>query len=207
MFFFKTNNESTANKKIRRDTLDLIPYKRFVDDDIIELKGDRSYLSGYINLFEITGKSINTMAIQELQNTLSDYGDWIVYYGNDFSIQTTNLPINVDSQIEYLKNNISHVSKLIKVEQGKVNVNKRKVEQLNTRYTLLQRALEKQELIRDQVYNTEYILYIYSDDLNDMKRKTIRAMQGSTPSFNLKVCSKQKKAQILERFYNMNSKL
>lgn len=183
------------------------PVMSIDDEGFIKLakSDDRPYFSEYMNLLQIEGLSLYYMSNDDIINALYEYGTWIEKFGEDFTIETIKLPTDVSNQIKNLQIKLATIESEIKSVINTRNPDKRKVLQLQDQKTIIKQSIAIQELARDSIMNTDYILYIFGDSLDEIKKITRKALGLSNAAFSLKECSTEKKKAILKKYNNVLS--
>ena len=176
------------------------PYKRLTNDTDSFLELIDGY--GYMNILTIVGKDIESMGNAEIQNTLVGFQEWLTKFSQDFTIEATKLPTNVDSQILDLKKHLEDVRSLMKDERRE-----RIMAQLQDRERILLDAIQNETEVKKQIYNAEYILYIYGENREKLREYTRKAKSYGGNDVQIKDVERYVKEQIIEQFNNMNEKL
>ncbi len=164
----------------------------------IELANDR----GYLQLLEIQGKDILNLGHEEQQITLLNYHNWLIQFQYDLEIYSTKLPTDTTRQVRYLTSCLNRTKAKLK----KTN-NQRIRAQLQDQKQILEQNIKTELMIQKQIYNSEFILFLYGKTVKELDDLVSKAMSYGNQDFVPKVISRSKKEQILEQINNMNEKI
>ena len=180
--------------------LKIAPYKKIMDNRgrYIELANDR----GYLQLLEIQGKDILNLGHEEQQITLLNYHNWLIQFQYDLEIYSTKLPTDTTRQVRYLTSCLNRTKAKLK----KTN-NQRIRAQLQDQKQILEQNIKTELMIQKQIYNSEFILFLYGKTVKELDDLVSKAMSYGNQDFVPKVIYKKKKEQILEQINNMNEKI
>lgn len=180
--------------------LKIAPYKKIMDNRgrYIELANDR----GYLQLLEIQGKDILNLGHEEQQITLLNYHNWLIQFQYDLEIYSTKLPTDTTRQVRYLTSCLNRTKAKLK----KTN-NQRVRAQLQDQKQILEQNIKTELMIQKQIYNSEFILFLYGKTVRELDDLVAKAMSYGNQDFVPKVISRIKKEQILEQINNMNEKI
>lgn len=159
--------------------------------------------SGYLQLMEIPGKDLGSLSWNEVMRTIQNFEKWLSDFNTDIQIETTTLPTNTAPQITDLRHHLS----LVREEKAKLAVDSRKYFQLQDREELLLNQIRVEESIQQEIYNTEFILWLFAPttmELDDLVRK---AKTYGNNDFVPQEISYSKKVQIMKQYNNMNEKV
>lgn len=159
--------------------------------------------SGYLQLMEIPGKDLGSLSWNEVMRTIQNFEKWLSDFNTDIQIETTTLPTNTAPQITDLRHHLS----LVREEKAKLAVDSRKYFQLQDREELLLNQIRVEESIQQEIYNTEFILWLFAPttmELDDLVRK---AKTYGNNDFVPQEISYSKKVQIVKQYNNMNEKV
>ena len=67
--------------------------------------------------------------------------------------------------------------------------------------------LSFEEQIQNEMYNKEFVLFLYAPTLNELNRQVRLAMTKGNNDFVPYLLSKEKKYQILKQYNNQNEKI
>lgn len=178
---------------------ELLPIKRIMQNkqEYLELK---EY--GYLQMLEIQGKDLNSLGKAEVQRTLLNYYDWLTQFNSDWTIYTTNLPTNTEEQISYQKRCLNECRKEMRECRDR-----RKYNQLLDREKLLLSAIQTEEQIKKEIYNGEFILFLFAPSVKELDEVVRKARSYGSGEFYPEKISREKKIQILKQYNNMNDKL
>ncbi|MHB9953177.1 hypothetical protein [Ligilactobacillus murinus] len=180
--------------------LKIAPYKKIMDNRgrYIELANDR----GYLQLLEIQGKDILNLGHEEQQITLLNYHNWLIQFQYDLEIYSTKLPTDTTRQVRYLTSCLNRTKAKLK----KTN-NQRVRAQLQDQKQILEQNIKTELMIQKQIYNSEFILFLYGKTVRELDDLVAKAMSYGNQDFVPKVISRSKKEQILEQINNMSEKI
>ena len=180
--------------------LKIAPYKKIMDNRgrYIELANDR----GDLQLLEIQGKDILNLGHEEQQITLLNYHNWLIQFQYDLEIYSTKLPTDTTRQVRYLTSCLNRTKAKLK----KTN-NQRIRAQLQDQKQILEQNIKTELMIQKQIYNSEFILFLYGKTVKELDDLVSKAMSYGNQDFVPKVISRSKKEQILEQINNMNEKI
>ena len=180
--------------------LKIAPYKKIMDNRgrYIELANDR----GYLQLLEIQGKDILNLGHEEQQITLLNYHNWLIQFQYDLEIYSTKLTTYNTRKVIYLTSCLNRTKAKLK----KTN-NQRIRAQLQDQKQILEQNIKTELMIQKQIYNSEFILFLYGKTVKELDDLVSKAMSYGNQDFVPKVISRSKKEQILEQINNMNEKI
>lgn len=180
--------------------VELIDVKRIINNhkSYIELVDD-----GYLQLMEISGKDLGSLSYNEIQRTLDNFEKWITDFNTNVQIEVTTLPTDTTTQIVDLRHHLS----LVRQEKAKLSPTSRRYQQLADREGLLINDLQVEESIQQEIYNTEFILWLFAPTTSEMDELVRKAKTYGNNDFVPQEISLTKKEQILKQFNNMNEKV
>lgn len=184
-----TNNEWIKNSPIKR-IQEKAPYA-------IELSD-----GNYLQMLEIRGKDLYAMGESETNRTLLNYYNWLTDFNADWTIYSTTLPTDTSIQIDYLKKRLS-----VCRDEMKRCKNQRLLAQLKDCEHILRASIQTEEQIQKEIYNVEFILFLFSKKINELDDLTRKAKSYGSGDFLPQDISVEKKKQILKQFFNMNEKI
>lgn len=79
--------------------------------------------------------------------------------------------------------------------------------QLQDQKQILEQNIKTELMIQKQIYNSEFILFLYGKTVKELDDLVSKAMSYGNQDFVPKVISRSKKEQILEQINNMNEKI
>ena len=85
--------------------------------------------------------------------------------------------------------------------------NQRRLAQLRERERLLQYSIQIEKQIQEELYNVEFLLFVFSKTKNKLDEVVRRATTSGNQDFVPQVVTLKKKIQILRQFNNMNDKV
>lgn len=177
----------------------ITPYKRIMNNkgQYIELTEGR----GYLQILEVSGKNIDGLGEEEIQNTLLNYHTWLVRFQYGFEFYTTKLPTDTQKQIENLQIWLyRHKKELKKANNPRIKA------QLQDQISILEASIETEKQIQKEIYNSEFLLFLFGKTINELDDIVYKATSYGNMDFIPKDISKEKKEQILEQFNNMNER-
>lgn len=176
-----------------------LPYKRILKNSQEPLELEEY---GYMQLLEIKGKDIYSMGKAEVDRTLINFYEWLTDFSPDFEIYTTTLPTETTNQTNNMKkhlNDCRQEMKTVKTERHYL--------QLLDKEAYLLNSIHNEELIRTQIYNTEFILLLFGQTAKELDDIVNKAKSYGNNEFVPEDLSIEKKEQILRQYNNMNEKL
>lgn len=177
-----------------------LDYKRIVNtkDYPIEMVD-----GSYIQLMAIRGKDLDSLSEMAVVRTLISFEMWLSTFSADRQIVSTTLPTDTTSQQLDIK---KHLSK-VRTEKGQCSPRSRRYLQLEDREKKLMENLSFEEQIQNEMYNKEFVLFLYAPNLNELNRQVRLAMTKGNNDFVPYLLSKEKKYQILKQYNNQNEKI
>lgn len=177
-----------------------LDYKRIVNtkDYPIEMVD-----GSYIQLMAIRGKDLDSLSEMAVVRTLISFEMWLSTFSADRQIVSTTLPTDTTSQQLDIK---KHLSK-VRTEKGQCSPKSRRYLQLEDREKKLMENLSFEEQIQNEMYNKEFVLFLYAPNLNELNRQVRLAMTKGNNDFVPYLLSKEKKYQILKQYNNQNEKI
>lgn len=177
-----------------------LDYKRIVNtkDYPIEMVD-----GSYIQLMAIRGKDLDSLSEMAVVRTLISFEMWLSTFSADRQIVSTTLPTDTISQQLDIK---KHLSK-VRTEKGQCSPRSRRYLQLEDREKKLMENLSFEEQIQNEMYNKEFVLFLYAPNLNELNRQVRLAMTKGNNDFVPYLLSKEKKYQILKQYNNQNEKI
>lgn len=181
---------------LTKSTLELLAVKRILSQPphYIQLKDDT-----YLELMEISGKDLDYLSESEVRRTLMNFETWLANVHTDIQIETTRLPTNTDPQIAHL----SHHLEAVKMELGRPSLSDRRQKQLGDRKALLETKIRIEEQIKQEIYNAEFILWLFAPTITDMDTIVRKVQTSGNQDFVPEPIRLEKKKQLLTQFYNM----
>ncbi|MEY8436103.1 hypothetical protein AALA56_10015 [Streptococcus hyointestinalis] len=158
---------------------------------------------GYLQLMEIPGKDLGSLSYNEIRRTLDNFETWITQFNTNVQIETTTLPTNTDTQIADLRHHLS----LVRQEKAKLLSDSRRYLQLLDREQLLIQEIQVEESIQQEIYNTEFILWLFAPTTTELDELVRKAKSYGNNDFVPQEITKFKKEQIIKQFNNMNEKV
>ncbi|MBL1126670.1 hypothetical protein F9856_11150 [Streptococcus suis] len=158
---------------------------------------------GYLQLMEISRKDLGSLSYNEIQRTLDNFEKWITDFNTNVQIEVTTLPTDTTTQIADLRHHLS----LVRQEKAKLSPTSRRYYQLEDREVLLTNDLQVEESIQQEIYNTEFILWLFAPTTSEMDELVRKAKTYGNNDFVPQNISVAKKEQILKQYNNMNEKV
>ncbi|MGX9845607.1 hypothetical protein ACR3IL_10025 [Streptococcus iniae] len=158
---------------------------------------------GYLQLMEIPGKDIGSLSYNEIRRTIDNFEKWLSDFKTDIQIETTTLPTNTDTQIMDLRHHLS----LVRQEKAKLLADSRRYLQLLDRESLLINEIQVEESIQQEIYNTEFILWLFAPTTTELDDLVRKAKSYGNNDFVPRDITRIKKEQIIKQFNNMNEKV
>ncbi|HEL1185615.1 TPA: hypothetical protein TVL10_000335 [Streptococcus equi subsp. zooepidemicus] len=158
---------------------------------------------GYLQLMEIPGKDLGSLSYNEIKRTIDNFEKWLTDFNTDIQIETTTLPTNTDSQIMDLRHHLS----LVRQEKAKLLPDSRRYLQLLDRENWLRNEIQVEENIQQEIYNTEFILWLFAPTTTELDDLVQKAKSYGNNDFVPRDITRIKKEQIIKQFNNMNEKV
>lgn len=158
---------------------------------------------GYLQLMEIPGKDLGSLSYNEIRRTIDNFEKWLTNFNTNVQIETTTLPTNTETQIMDLRHHLS----LVHEEKAKLLPNSRRYLQLLDRERLLRNDIQVEENIQQEIYNTEFILWLFAPTTTELDDIVRKAKSYGNNDFVPQEITRTKKEQIIKQFNNMNEKL
>lgn len=158
---------------------------------------------GYLQFMEIPGKDLGSLSYNEIRRTLDNFEKWLSDFNTDIQVETTTLPTNTDTQIMDLRRHLS----LVRQEKGKLLPEDRRYHQLLDREEWLLAQIQTEENIQQEIYNTEFILWLFAPTTSELDELVRKAMTYGNNDFVPQPITMTKKIQIIKQYNNMNEKV
>ncbi|MDO4667065.1 MAG: hypothetical protein Q4A90_04425 [Streptococcus sp.] len=158
---------------------------------------------GYLQLMEIPGKDLGSLSYNEIRRTIDNFEKWLTDFNTDIQIETTTLPTNTDTQMMDLRHHLS----LVRQEKAKLLPDSRRYLQLLDREMILRQELQVEESIQQEIYNTEFILWLFAPTTSELDDLVRKAKSYGNNDFVPQDITRIKKEQIIKQFNNMNEKV
>ena len=197
---FRPSKHQTQDYYDLHSSVELLDVKRIINNHkaYIELIDD-----GYLQLMEISGKDLGSLSYNEIQRTLDNFEKWITDFNTNVQIEVTTLPTDTTTQIADLR----HYLSLVRQEKAKLSPTSRRYQQLADREGLLINDLQVEESIQQEIYNTEFILWLFAPTTSEMDELVRKAKTYGNNDFVPQDISVAKKEQIIKQYNNMNEKV
>ncbi|HEL0588535.1 TPA: hypothetical protein TVJ95_001166 [Streptococcus equi subsp. zooepidemicus] len=185
---------------LTKSTLELLAVKRILSQPphYIQLKDDT-----YLELMEISGKDLDYLSESEIRRTLMNFETWLTSVHADIQVETTRLPTNTDPQIAHLRHHLEDV----KMALGQPSLSERRQQQLLDRKQLLETKIRIEEQIKHEIYNAEFILWLFAPTITDMDTIVRKVQTSGNQDFVPEPIRLEKKKQLLTQFYNLSDSL
>lgn len=182
------NKETKKKKKekkhrIKTKITELIPITDTASSGCFKLKEDK-----YFDILQIQSKDVMGSSFEGVTKDVSDLSRIYRSYNEDMKIVSMTFPVNAATQLEYHK----------KLLNGCENDIYKK---------MLLEKINELKYLENNHYNREYYLFIYGENEYDLKKtisNTSRHFASVAPLIELDA---EKKIKILNKLYNMNSKI
>ncbi|KXT71794.1 hypothetical protein SGADD02_00718 [Streptococcus gallolyticus] len=158
---------------------------------------------GYLQLMEISGKDLGSLSYNEVNRTLDNFEKWITDFNTNVQIEVTTLPTDTTTQIADLRHHLS----LVRQEKAKLSPTSRRYYQLEDQERLLHNNMQVEESIQQEIYNTEFILWLFAPTTSEMDELVRKAKTYGNNDFVPQDISIAKKEQIIKQYNNMNEKV
>ena len=194
------------NKKGNQEYFDLHSCVELLDVKSI-IDNRQGYIQlvdyGYLQLMEIPGKDLGSLSYNEIRRTIDNFEKWLTDFNTDIQIETTTLPTNTDTQMMDLRHHLS----LVRQEKAKLLPDSRRYLQLLDREKILLNELQVEESIQQEIYNTEFILWLFAPTTTELDDLVRKAKSYGNNDFVPQEITRIKKEQIMKQFNNMNEKV
>uniref|UniRef100_UPI003F68EEF6 hypothetical protein n=1 Tax=Streptococcus pluranimalium TaxID=82348 RepID=UPI003F68EEF6 len=157
----------------------------------------------YMQILEIRGKDLYRISKNELDRTISNFEGWLNQINFDTTFYTTKLPTDTSEQVIEM----NRLRNQIRRELNNMERSEKELYQLQERQRLLENQLLAEEAVESELYNTEYLLFIFDDSIEGLQRKVNRVMTAGNNDFVPKLVSLEKKEQIYKQYNNQNEKI
>lgn len=196
---FKASQYDQESIDVTSSIFDL-DYKRImpVRNEPIEMTD-----GSFMQLMSVSGKDLDTLSEAEVVRTLRNFETWLSTFTDDFQFLSTTLPTNTASQQTELRRHLSQV----RTEKASVTPGSRRHLQLEDRERKLLENIHIEEQIQDEIYNAEFVLFLYGPTLAELEDTVRRAQSKGNNDFVPRHISREKKIQILKQYNNQNEKL
>ena len=211
---------SRIRKMNERDTHTYTPKEEYLDQkflvtvDLMDTKAIlfnvRDYpivvkngYTNYIQILEVRGKDLSSLSDNERHRTIHNFTNWLTEFSYDFTFQSTTLPTDTNSQIIEGR----RVLNIIQRELNDPQVDERKYRQLKDREQIVLQNILAEEAVARELYNAEFLIWLYSDSIEDLQRQVQKARQGGNGDFLPNVVGLEKKEQIIKQYNNQNEKV
>lgn len=197
---FQPSKHQTQDYYDLHASVELLDVKRIINNH-------KAYIElvdyGYLQLMEISGKDLGSLSYNEIQRTLDNFEKWITDFNTNVQIEVTTLPTDTTTQIADLRHHLS----LVRQEKAKLAPTSRRYQQLVDREGLLINDLQVEESIQQEIYNTEFILWLFATTTSEMDELVRKAKTYGNNDFVPQEISATKKEQIIKQYNNMNEKV
>ena len=192
------------DKKFKQEYFDLHSCVELLDTKKI-INNHKAYIElvdfGYLQFLEIPGKDLGSLSYDEIRRTLDNFEKWLTDFNTDIQVETTTLPTNTD--IMDLRHHLSQVRQ----EKARLLPEERRYLQLKDREEWLISQIQTEENIQQEIYNTEFILWLFAPTTSELDELVRKAKTYGNNDFVPQEVTKTKKIQIIKQFNNMNEKV
>lgn len=157
----------------------------------------------YMQILEIRGKDLYRISKSELDRTIANFEGWLNQVNFDTTFYTTKLPTDTSEQVIEM----NRLRNEVRRELNNLERSEKELYQLQERQRLLENQLLAEEAVESELYNTEYLLFIFDDSIEGLQRKVNRVMTAGNNDFIPKLVSLEKKEQIYKQYNNQNEKI
>ncbi len=193
-------------KELSQEYFDLHSCVELLDVKAI-INNQKAYIQlvnfGYLQLMEIPGKDLGSLSYNEIRRTIDNFETWLTKFNTNIQIETTTLPTNTDTQIMDLRHHLS----LVRQEKAKLLPDQRRYLQLEDRERWLMEQIQIEENIQQEIYNTEFILWLFAPTTTELDKLVHKAKTYGNNDFVPQEITRAKKIQILKQYNNMNEKV
>lgn len=197
---FQPSKHQTQDYYDLHSAIELIDVKNIINNH-------KAYIElvdyGYLQLMEISGKDLGSLSYNEVNRTLDNFEKWITDFNTNVQIEVTTLPTDTTTQIADLRHHLS----LVRQEKAKLSPSSRRYYQLEDRERLLHNNMQVEESIQQEIYNTEFILWLFAPTTSEMDELVRKAKTYGNNDFVPQDISVAKKEQIIKQYNNMNEKV
>lgn len=158
---------------------------------------------GYLQFMEIPGKDLGSLSYNEVMRTIDNFEKWLSKFNTNIQVETTTLPTNTDTQITDLRHHLS----LVLEEKAKVSSDSRRYFQLIDREEQLMNQIQVEESIQQEIYNTEFILWLFAPTTTELDDLVRKAKTYGNNDFVPQEITYAKKIQVIKQYNNMNEKV
>ncbi|WP_373756973.1 hypothetical protein [Streptococcus ferus] len=159
--------------------------------------------TSYLQFMEVKGKDLNSLSPNERKRTIANFEMWLSEFTDPVTFESTTLPTNTRKQSSESKRILDNVRR----EMNVPGISQRRYQQLRERETLLMQNIEAEDEVQRQLYNAEFILWLYADTIEDLARQVRKAETSGNNDFIPSLVSDDKKIQIIKQFNNQNEKV
>lgn len=181
----KLANKRKKNDKVRKTTLDILPYKGFVNEreNFIELNND----NGFMEILSLQGYNLNGINQDALTDIVFSYRDLIKMYVFPFKVVSLHTPLDTAPQQRYYQS-------LAKITTNTIH------------QQLLMENYYEMKWFSENELNREFFVFIYAETLAELIEYRSDFLQYSG---GLKVLpiTKYKKTSVLFRLNNPLSQI
>lgn len=193
-------------KEYKQEYFDIYSSVGLLDTKAI-MKTPQAYIKlvefGYLQFLSVPGKDLGSLSYAETQRTIENFEVWLTTFNSDIKFQTTTLPTNTTTQVADLRLALARVRE----ERSQISPGSRRFLQLNDRETWLKDQIKVEENIQKEIYNTEFILWLFAPTTSELDVLVSRAKRFGNNDFVPREISLLKKKQIIKQYNNFNEKL
>ena len=190
-----------AKKEITKRTLKMLPYYGLTSDEraYVKLK-NTDY--GYMQIMELPSKDSHSLGNAEVEMAIGNFYTWLSSFTAEFTIESTKLPTDTSDQIAHQRRCLRRVEK-----QLREPVSERVYQQLLDRRNLLLEQIQVEEIVRSEIYNSEFLLFLFGKTIKELDETVRRARLYGNGDFVPEFINREKKIQILRQYNNFLEKL
>lgn len=202
------NQEDKPKKYDRRKLKNFLSIIKFLDVKCINttlpnapIELTNNYAK-YLQLYEIKGKDLNIISRAERLRITENYREFLEIFVDPITFESTTLLTDTSSQTKEME----RVNTIIRKELLDVTLDARKRAQLEDRQMILKQNIFRENRVNENLFNKEYVMWFFSDTIEDLQRQERLIVQASNYDFAPKPMSIEKKKQIIRQFYNQNER-
>lgn len=170
------------DKDIKKVVIDLLPFLNVSEDGAFITK------NGYIDIFQIGSKDLNTLNSEEIQRHTQEFSTFVRGYSDDLKIISMSFPVNTKVQQEHFRSKIENTNNRIYIK-------------------FLNKKLGELRALEELRKNKEFYLMVFYKNERDKREKEIYLNRKSRGSVELRELDLDKKVKILYKLNNQNSKI
>ncbi len=169
-------------KKVDKYTADILPFLEIEKDNTFKTK------NGYIDIFQIETKDLNSLNYNESNRHKFDFSNFLRHYLDDIKIISMTFPVNTQIQQQNILKRINDTNNDLHRE-------------------LLYKRLEQLIAIEEKRKNREFYLMLFYEDEKTKRERELQLLRLTSSAISLKSLDLEKKLRILFKLNNQNSKI